>query len=60
VDNLSATLERVHFGGYSPPAEEIDQVFRQMEKKPKRLSQAKRIKSLSTGSILKAETAGKN
>jgi len=33
IDNLAAMLEKVQFSGYRPPAEDIDRIYRQLEKK---------------------------
>lgn len=33
IDSVAGMLEKVQFGGYTPPAEETDRIFRQLEKK---------------------------
>ncbi len=32
TDSLAAMLEKVQFGGFRPPAEEIERLLRQLEK----------------------------
>lgn len=33
IDNAGDMLEKIQFGGYRPPAEEVDRIFRQLEKR---------------------------
>ena len=33
IDSAGDMLEKIQFGGYRPPAEEVDRIFRQLEKR---------------------------
>jgi hypothetical protein len=45
MNNVTNTLEKVQFGGYKPASEEIEQIFRYIEKKVNEMiSESKRWK----------------
>ena len=46
LDTLFSTLEKVQFGGYMPSSEEINRVFRQIEKKAGEITSDKKDKEL--------------
>lgn len=46
LDTLSGTLEKVQFGGYKPASEEIERVFRHIEKKVGEITSDKKDKEL--------------